>query len=222
MSLAWPCPHLQQASLIPLALSSPPAGFPRPAGFQPLEAGQRAAPHDRHAFCRACTAGPPCSPALRGGSRWGQEGLSLLSRGLCETPVNCKRVVCFSMVGIGTHSSLGESPALHFFISSGKNATSVQRQPETFYEWDPLNYNISEFPKAVNRISCIVEEVLSTYTQTQRLFASGSCSSGHAVRPGILLPLCCFLVPRKRRSAGRRGENGAIGRCWAVCGHTLC
>lgn len=67
-----------------------------------------------------------------------------------------------------------------FFISSGKNATSVQKQPKTFYEWDPLNYNISEFPKAVNRISCIAEEVLNTYIQTHRLFVSGSCSSEHA------------------------------------------
>lgn len=100
--------------------------------------------------------------------------------------MNCKRVAYFSMVGIGLHSSLGENPT-PCFISSGKNATSVQKQPKTCYEWKPLNYNISEFPKAVNRISCIVEEVLNTYIQTHKLFVSGSCSSEHVIRPGILL-----------------------------------
>lgn len=90
------------------------------------------------------------------------------------------------MVGIGLQFSLGENPT-PCFISSGKNATSVQKQPKTLYEWNPLNYNISEFPKAVNRISCIVEEVLNTYMQTHRLFGSGSCSSEHVIRPGILL-----------------------------------
>lgn len=108
---------------------------------------------------------------------------------------NCKRVVYFSTVGIGTHSSLGDSLALSFFISSGKNAASVQKQPKTFYEWDPLNYNISEFPKAVNRISCIVEEVLNTYIQAHGLFISGSCSSEHTIRPSILLPLGWSLPP---------------------------
>lgn len=85
--------------------------------------------------------------------------------------------------------SLGESPVLCFFISSGKNATSVQKQPKTFYEWDPLNYNISKFPKAVNRISCIVQEVLNTYIQTHNLFISESCRPEQTTRPAILLSL---------------------------------
>lgn len=115
------------------------------------------------------------------------------------------------MVGIGTHSSLGESPALRFFLFPvGRMQPLYRNSLRPFYEWDCLNYNISEFPKAVNRISCIVEEVLNTFIETHRLFVSGSCSSEHAIRPGILLPLCCFLVPRKSSLAGRRGENCAI------------
>lgn len=143
------------------------------------------------------------------GSLQGQEGLILLLWGLLDTHVNCKRVVYFSMVGIGLHSSLGENPT-PCFINSGKNATSVQKQPKTFFEWNPLNYNISELPKAVNRISCIVEEVLNTYIQTHRLFVSGSCSSEHVIRPGILLAWCFSLIPRKCCSAGGRSENRAI------------
>lgn len=112
-------------------------------------------------------------------------------------------MVYSSTVGIGTHSSLGDSLALCFFISSGKNAASVQKQPKTFYEWDPLNFNISEFPKAVNRISCIVEEVLNTYIQAHGLFISGSCSSEHTIRPSILLPLGCVLASRKCCQVGR-------------------
>lgn len=149
------------------------------------------------------------------GSLQGQEGLIFLLWGLFDTYVNCKRVAYFSMVRIRPYSSLGENPT-PCFISSGKNATSVQKQPKTLYEWNPLNYNISEFPKAVNRISGIVEEVLNTYIQTHRLFVSGSCSSEHVIRPGILFAWCCSLVPRKCCSAGRRRENCAIWHCWAV------
>lgn len=212
-----------------LALSSSPAGFIHRASFQPLEvwADKWPAPVTvtvSLAFCRVHIEGFLYSPALQGGSQQGQEGLILLLWDLLDTLVNCKRVVYISMAGIGTHSSLGESLALCSFISSGKNATSVQKQSKTFYEWDPLNYNISEFPKAANRISCIVEEVLNTYVQTHRLFVSGSCSSEQAIRPGILLSLCCFLVLRKcclAARSGRRGEKSATWHSWAVCRHTL-
>lgn len=97
-SLAWPCSHLCQASFVPLAFS--PWQCHLTSG-QPL-------------FCRACTEGPLRCPAW--GSLQGHEGLVLLLWGLLDTHVNCKRVVYFSMVGIGTHSSLGETPALCFFL----------------------------------------------------------------------------------------------------------
>lgn len=67
-------------------------------------------------LCGARTEGALRSPALGGGFLQGQEGLMLLLWNLLDAHTNCKRVVCFSMVGIGTHSSLGESPALRFFF----------------------------------------------------------------------------------------------------------
>lgn len=78
-----------------------------------------------------------------------------------------------------------------FFISSGKNATSVQKWSKTFYEWVPLNYNVSKFPKAVNRISCIVGEVLNMYIHT------GSSYLGAAVLNKLLGQAFFFSVSQE-------------------------
>lgn len=52
------------------------------------------------------------------------------------------------------------------FICSEKNGSSGQAWAKLFYEWGPW-INIAEFPKAANRISRVVKEVLSgTHTQT--------------------------------------------------------
>lgn len=107
------------------------------------------------------------------------------------------------MVGIEIHSSLGESPAFCFFIFSGKNATSVQKQSKTFYEWVPLNYNISEFPKAVNRISCIVEEVLNMYIHTDSSYLGAAVLNK-------LLGQAFFFSVSPENAVWLRGVGGGV------------
>lgn len=97
-------------SLGPVLIS----GFICPPGFQPLEPQADKWAASVNAMLSVEHA--QCSPALRGGSLQEQGGFILLLQGLLNTHVNCKKVVYFSMVEIGTHSSLGESSALCFFL----------------------------------------------------------------------------------------------------------
>lgn len=89
-----------------------------------------------------------------------------------------------------------------FFISSGKNATSVQKWSKTFYELVPLNYNVSELPKAVNRISCIVGEVLNMYIHT------GSSYLGVAVLNKLLGQ--AFFSVSPENAVWLRGVGGGV------------
>lgn len=168
---------------------------------------QMGSPWDCDAFCRAHTEGSLWSPALWGALGMGRKGWFFS----CEACLTLLWIVrgwpTSAWLGIGLHSSLGENPT-PCFISSGKNATSVQKQPKTLYEWKPLNDNISELPKAVNRISGIVEEVLGTYIQTPRLFLQG------AALLTMLLGIQAFfwpsVVPLFPENAVQLGEEGKM------------
>ena len=68
-------------------------------------------------------------------------------------------------------------------MCSEKNGSSGQAWAKLFYEWGPW-INIAEFPKAANRISCVVKEVFSgTHTQSH--------TQAHTHSPILLHPLWC-------------------------------